>query len=230
MDQLDFCVLIVHTLLIIFVLLRISSKLDKIVKTLENKMNGSVAIQGLDVDRKEKALEVSQEDNVIFVVAGKLGLEAIEDKILILIDKFKSGYECKDCNGSGLYNACECVREGRKYGIGITGKRCTFKDGCDRQQQGDKCRSCNGTGSTLVMPENARAIPTSGVIVSLGPLCTKRRIGERVLFGAHTGYYLPFKGNAKIRCMREDEPLCKIHAIDNNTVLGDFVQIEENQT
>ena len=27
----------------------------------------------------------------------------------------------------------------------------------------------------------------------IGPLVQKRKIGERVLFGAHTGYYLPFK-------------------------------------
>jgi hypothetical protein len=77
------------------------------------------------------------------------------------------------------------------------------------------------------MPENVRAIPTSGVIVSCGPDCKVREVGQRVLFGAHTGYYLPFKGNAKIRAMREDEPLCLIHAVDNNQALGDFLQIDE---
>jgi hypothetical protein len=77
------------------------------------------------------------------------------------------------------------------------------------------------------MPENARAIPTSGVIVSTGPNCQTRKVGERVLFGAHTGYFLPFKGNAKIRAMREDEPLCLIHAIDNSKTLGDFLQVDE---
>lgn len=186
-----------------------------------------------DVDRKPKELEVSQgsdeDKNIIFVVAGKLGLEAIEDKILILIDKFKSGFECKDCNETGTYIACECVRETGTQGIKKNGKTCAFKDACSRQMAGTACNTCHGTGSTLVMPENARAIPTSGVIVSIGPKCSVRKIGERVLFGAHTGYYLPFKGAAKIRCMREDEPLCKILAIDNNSSLGDFIQIEEQQ-
>lgn len=177
---------------------------------------------------KGDALDTTKEDNVIFIVAGKLGLEAIEDKILILIDKFKSGYECKDCNETGIYAGCECTRRG-EYGINSNGKRCAFKDACDRQIIGTTCRTCNGTGSTVIMPENARAIPTSGVIVSIGPLCKIRNIGERVLFGAHTGYYLPFKGAAKIRVMREDEPMCKIHALTNNEVLGDFIQIEEQQ-
>ncbi len=58
----------------------------------------------------------------------------------------------------------------------------------------------------------------------------RTKYGERVLFGAHTGYYLPFKGNAKIRCMREDEPLCLMHAVDSmEQNLGDFLQIEETQ-
>lgn len=183
------------------------------------------------VDRPEQPLNVdtSSAENVIFIVAGKLGLEAIEDKILILIDKFKSGYECKECNATGVYIGCECAIEGR-YGTNSNGKSCRFFDVCQTKLVGAKCRVCNGTGSTLIMPENARSIPTSGVIVSTGPSCKIRKIGERVLFGAHTGYFLPFKGNAKIRCMREDEPLCKIHAIDNTQTLGDFIQIEEQQS
>lgn len=178
-------------------------------------------------DKPLNAIEVStKQDNIIFIVGGKLGLEAIGDKILILIDKFKSGYECKDCNETGIYIACECARAGT-YGIKPSGKVCHFREACDRQTVGATCRTCNGTGSTLKIPETARAIPTSGVIVSIGPGVTKRQIGERVLFGAHTGYFLPFKGNAKIRCMREDEPLCLIFALDTKQQLGEFLQIDE---
>jgi co-chaperonin GroES (HSP10) len=160
-------------------------------------------------------------------VAGKLGLEAVENKILILIDKFKSGTECKDCNETGIYIGCECERAGR-YGVKENGKKCHYKDACDSQTVGSTCKSCRGTGSTIIVPENARAIPTSGIIVSIGPKCTTRAIGERVLFGAHTGYYLPFKGKAKIRCMREDEILCKLLAVDSTVSLGDFIQIEDS--
>lgn len=181
------------------------------------------------VERPQKELEVINTKNTIFIVAGKLGLEATENKILILIDKFKSGYECKDCNETGKYIACECARRD-SFGIKENGKVCGFRDNCGLQIIGETCRTCKGTGTTLIMPENARAIPTSGVIVSVGPLCRTREVGERVLFGAHTGYFLPFKGSAKIRCMREDEPLCKILALDNNQTLGDFLQLEEFQS
>lgn len=186
------------------------------------------ASSGYEQELPSQQLETKESDNVIFIVAGKLGLEAIEDKILVLIDKFKSGYECKDCNETGIFTACECSRRG-EFGVNQNNKTCAFRDACARQQVGTTCRTCNGTGSTLIMPENARAIPTSGVIVSVGPDCKTRAIGERVLFGAHTGYYLPFKGSAKIRVMREDEPMCKIYALNNNEVLGDFIQIEEQQ-
>lgn len=189
------------------------------------------------VERPAAELEVqyNKDENTVFIVAGKLALEAVENKILILIDKFRSGYECKDCNETGIYQTCECERKGTpgRLVYGKIDKACPYCEGIEATREARRnspCKACNGTGSTLIMPENARAIPTSGVIVSVGPLCRVRKIGERVLFGAHTGYYLPFKGNAKIRCMREDEPLCKIHAVDNNLVLGDFIQIEDRQS
>jgi hypothetical protein len=187
------------------------------------------------VDRPEKELDVTTGDNIIFVIAGKIGLEAVENKILILIDKFRSGYECKDCNETGIYVNCECERKetpGRiKYGT--RDKECPYCNGSATERdkrRGATCIACKGTGTTLTMPENARAIPTSGVIVSTGPHVKTRQIGERVLFGAHTGYYLPFKGNAKIRCMREDEILCLIHSLNNGEVLGDFLQVDEIQS
>lgn len=178
----------------------------------------------------QEPLLAKEVDNVIFVIKGQIGLEAIEDKIILLLDPFKSGFECKDCDGTGTYKACECIRAGRELGVNFNGRTCSFKDSCSRQVVGTSCNTCKGRGSTLILPEAAKSIPTSGVIVSVGPLCTKRQIGERMLFGAHTGYFLPFKGSAKLRCMREDEPLCKIHMIDSTKSLGDFVQIEEHLT
>lgn len=179
-----------------------------------------------EVERPEQPLEVENKDNIIFVVAGKLGLEAIEDKILVLIDKFRSGYECKDCAETGIYISCECERQAHP-GQNRLGGVCKYCNGLYQERKGKTCPSCNGTGITIIMPQNARAIPTSGIIVSIGPSCKTRKIGERVLFGAHTGYYLPFKGNAKIRCLREDEPMCLIYALDNNKVFGDFINIED---
>lgn len=181
---------------------------------------------GKSLDRREVTLQTEQKDNAIFVVGGKLGLEAIENKILVLVDKFKSGYECKDCNETGLYVACECARAGR-FGEKDNGKSCFYKDRCSTQVVGEKCKTCNGTGHTIAIPETSKMIPTSGLIVSTGPQCVRRSYGERVVFGAHTGYNLPFKGNSVIRCMREDEPLALLYLVDKETSLSDFIQIDE---
>jgi hypothetical protein len=198
-------------------------------------MTTSISVAAPEMERVEESLKVdtSSVENVIFVVAGKIGLEAVEDKMLILIDKFRSGYECKDCNETGHYINCQCEREGTpgKVKTRLHEKECPYCTGSEvvrnNRRTLDRCTSCNGTGSTLKLPENTRGIPTSGVIVSIGPLCKTRKIAERVLFGSHTGYFLPFKGNAKIRCMREDEILCKVYSVMNNEVLGDFLEIEE---
>lgn len=166
-------------------------------------------------------------------MGGFLTLEAIEDRIIIMLDAYKSGYECKDCDGTGIFKACECMRASGILGEKANGKSCNadIRAKCSTQTEGTPCKTCNGTGSTLVVPQTARAIPTSGKIVSVGPRCKTRVIGERVLFGSHTGYFLPFKGNAQLRSMREDEPLCLLSLSTDEhkeVAMGDFMEIDEN--
>lgn len=170
--------------------------------------------------------EVDEEKNLVLVVGGKIALRAIEDKIIILLDKFKSGYECSMCGGSGEGRRCiDCTN-----GVNSRGFKCKVCDGNPDRWIGGVCPQCKGKGSTIIIPDSAKALPTSGTIVSIGPDCTKRKIGQRVVFGAHVGFFLPFKGNVRLRMMREYEPLCELFLIDadNNEVLGDFLQIDEN--
>jgi hypothetical protein len=154
---------------------------------------------------------------------GRIGLEATHDKIIVKLDPFRSGYECKTCGGSGIERACDCGD-----GKNRLGGTCKLCGGEPTKYAGQTCRVCKGVGSSIILPESAKALPTSGRIVSTGPECKVRRVGERVLFGAHTGYALPFKGNVILRCMREYEPLCKIHAIEKDIAMGDFMSIEES--
>lgn len=162
-------------------------------------------------------------DNVVFIVAGHLALEATEDKIIIQLDPFRSGYECKTCNGTGTQSVCSrCNGTGKDRFEQL----CPV---CNGQPFISKdCPDCKGVGASIVVPESAKALPTSGRIVSAGPLCTKRQVGERVLFGAHTGYFLPFKGNIRLRIMREHEVMCKIYGIEKDIQLGDFMVFEED--
>jgi hypothetical protein len=169
-------------------------------------------------------------ENVIFIIAGQIGVEAIEDRIFVLLDKYKSGSECKMCDGTGIWISCECEKRGTpgRYSVGNIDRECRICEGKFAEQVGTKCIACKGHGSLIIIPDSAKSIPTTGVIVSTGPKCKTRKIGERVVYGAHTGYYIPFKGNATIRAMREDEPLGLIHSIDRNLAMSDFLQIEDS--
>lgn len=170
--------------------------------------------------------EVDEEKNLVLVVGGKIALQATEDKIIILLDKFKSGFECSFCGGDGRGRRCvDCIN-----GVNSRGFKCKICDGEPDRWIGKTCPQCKGKGSTIIIPDSAKALPTSGTIVSVGPECKKRKVGERVVFGVHTGFFLPFKGNVRLRLMREYEPLCLLYLLDTDDkeVLGDFLQLDEN--
>ena len=173
--------------------------------------------------QKQGAVSFDKEKNFVYAVQGKIALEATEDKIVILLDKFKTGFECSECAGTGVLQQCSC-----RTGTNRFGSTCTKCNGEPMSFAGKDCPICKGRGTSIIIPESSKSLPTSGIIVSAGPQCTKREVGERILFGAHTGYYLPFKGNVRLRIMREHEPLCLIHMLDNgDEVLGDFIYHEE---
>lgn len=169
--------------------------------------------------------QVDEEKNLVLVVGGKIALRATEDKIIILLDKFRSGYECSMCGGDGQGKRCvDC-----KNGVSARGFKCKVCEGNPDRWIGKSCPQCKGRGSTIIIPDSAKSLPTSGIIVSIGPECKKRKVGQRVVFGAHVGFFLPFKGNVRLRMMREYEPLCELFLLDtkDTDVLGDFLQIDE---
>jgi co-chaperonin GroES (HSP10) len=180
--------------------------------------------------------------NVISLEDVGVSMQAIEDKIIILVDQWKSGYECKECGGSGKVESTinpEILRT---------------------------CDACKGKGQTLVIPDSAKSLPSTGVVVSMGPATqymqakkaverAKKReweskvivppndyvlgveeaesmlkeiaiqIGTRVVFGVHVGTKVPIKGNIKLVIMREKEPLCVVFGND----IGDKEIIDFSQ-
>jgi co-chaperonin GroES (HSP10) len=180
----------------------------------------------LDPNSNDEIAVIAKNTNIVYTVANKIAVEAVEDKIIVRLDEFKSGYECKTCGGSCIEPPCVCGGTG----INRLGGVCKSCNGSPDQYAGKECRACKGVGSTLVLPESAKALPSSGRIVSCGPNCSTRKVGERILFGVHTGYFLPFKGNVRLRIMRETEVLCKIYMVDATEkamALGDFLTVEE---
>ena len=188
---------------------RATASADSIDITIAQKATEEVASE---VEKEQIA-----EDNTVFIVQGKIALEAVEDKIIIMLDPFKTGYECKACDGTGIEKVCNICNGSGKNRFDMTCQAC---EGEPHKYEGQTCRACKGVGASLIIPESAQSLPTSGRIVSVGPDVKKRKVGERYLFGVHVGYFLPFKGNIRLRCMREHEVLCRIYSLDKSYAIS----------
>jgi co-chaperonin GroES (HSP10) len=91
---------------------------------------------------------------------GELKFEAFGDRIIVKQDEFKSGYECEDCGGSGYSKLNPNIR----------------------------CRTCDGRGALLVIPEVSERRPTTGQIVSIGPAVKYLKVGQCVMFSSFAGH------------------------------------------
>lgn len=169
--------------------------------------------------RKEKESQITFDGaNVAQLTDLGINLEAIEDKIIILLDRYKSGYECKECDGKG-----------------------TVRQKIGREDVDVQCPTCRGIGHTVIIPQNAKSLPTSGIVVSLGEgtkamkafvakdkeafdAC-KIKIGTRVIMSPHVGTMLPFKGNVRLKIVREHEPLAIMYGAD--TAARDFLEYDK---
>lgn len=180
----------------------------------------------MPIDLKQDSL------NVIDLSDIGVSMQAIEDKIIILVDGYKSGYECKTCSGTGRVES-------------------NIAEGMIRS-----CDDCKGKGTTLHIPDTAKSLPSTGVVVSMGPkteymLAKKKlkplqdaletlkmytvdydavyialktaksemdnilvQLGTRVVFGVHVGTKIPIKGDIKLTIMKEKEPLCVVFGSD----------------
>jgi co-chaperonin GroES (HSP10) len=158
---------------------------------------------------KDKVYIEVGENRVIINDAIALDI-VMGDNIMILEDQFKSGYECRECDGVGtkIVSCLKCEGSG-EGGVDNTGMiPCGLCDGKGSREV--SCKFCNGKGATLEVPESSKSRPTSGTIVACGPDARTLVLGERVAYSGHTGHLLPFKGNNRLRIMREREPFCRI--------------------
>ena len=135
---------------------------------------------------------------------------ALTEKILVSIDIFKSGYECRECKGKGKIE----VKQGRDE---------TYV----------KCAKCNGTGVWLELPQNSKNQPTTGVIVSMGKKAEIElakedvHIGDRILFGAYAGTMIPTKNGLAFKYMDWNLGVVKIEGADEMSSFDFILQADE---
>ena len=108
-----------------------------------------------------------------------LGFIAMGDRVVVEEDKFRSGYECRTCDGEEKVSCPKC--DGR--GVSTVGGVCKV---CDGSKQ-TVCPACNGKGASIVVPQNAQMRPTSGTVVSAGKDCAELIEGDRVIYARFAG-------------------------------------------
>ncbi len=174
------------------------------------------------------------------------------DKLLVAVDIFKSGYECKTCKGTGVLEIhCPCEdtsRPGYKYSLeqlksisntlGAVVENERAKMICPScngdyisSRKEETCAACKGLKTLLHMPDQSKSSPTTGVIVSLGPMVNpilNFHNHDRVLFGQYTGVMIPTKAlGVTFKVIRDIEVLCTIKGGEDLAVF-DFITIDKD--
>lgn len=167
------------------------------------------------------------------------------DNILVSVDIYKSGYECKECKGVGrIKSHCSCEdtdRPGFRYtnsqleefqntlGVIVTDTRahilCPSCSGDYITHRVDApCAACGGKGALIYIPDQSKVLPTTGVIVSVGSSANPEfKCGMRVLFGAYTGVMIPTKApGIAFKVIRDIQILCEIEGGEDMAAF-DFV-------
>ena len=182
-----------------------------------------------DSNRAKSCQEIVLNDsNEVTFPGYPYGFRALNEKILVSIDIFKSGYECKTCLGKKrVQTHCACEdhdRPGFKYSndqLGYVseslgenvaaGRRevvCPECEGAYLSRRADtECPECHGIGALLVLPESSKNLSTTGVIVSMGKKAAKElekediHLGDRALFGAYAGTMVPTQAGLMFKYM-----------------------------
>lgn len=194
--------------------------------------------------------------NVAEIQELGISLMAVEDKIIVMHDDYKSGYECKTCKAKGYLEGCGFCADTGKDRFDQPCKNCKGEG----KNLKITCPDCKGKQVWLEIPQTAKSLPTTGVVLSMGPETpamkkTKEildyqnsdlvipqniidkakkelneipiRLGTRVIFGPHVGTMIPFKGNIKLKIMRVHEPLAVMFGKD--AAARDFIDYETEQ-
>lgn len=139
-------------------------------------------------------------ENIVWV--GAAGFEADNDRLIILQDDYRSGYECPECLDKNkrtiggkevstvVCPSCDGTKLRPKAGNPNLQVKCSECEG----EGWVVCPTCNGKGGTIVVAENAKGRPTTGTIVSIGPDVKNRNRGDKVIYPSFAGHAYDLTG------------------------------------
>lgn len=165
-----------------------------------------------------------EQKNLFTVVGGTLLIEALGDRVIILEDRFRTGYECKECDGEGHVDAPCSFCKGSGYEdetATILCRMCRPTMAGETSSGKQRCPTCNGRGALIVVPQDSERRPSSGIIQSCGPECKILKVGDRVMYSNFAGHAINFKQKTVMRIMKEHEVQAKLYGTEN---LGKIVK------
>jgi hypothetical protein len=147
---------------------------------------------------------------------GVLTMEAFNDRMLVVEDEFRSGYECPDCVGKKKIKSpeleelvCESC-DGSGKSIISKEARCSACRGSGRTL----CATCQGKGGVIVVAEASERRPTTGTVVSIGEEVHGIERGESVIYTSFSGHVydleLPGGETIVIRVIQKPDILAKV--------------------
>jgi co-chaperonin GroES (HSP10) len=144
------------------------------------------------------------------------------DRICLRRDVMESQYVCKACSGEGfLENASMCLtcsgsaREtvrAQQGWVTVPCRSCQVL-GYEKQKPYscglERCEKCSGSGwkGGIVIPEQSQSSAVTGVVVSVGPMVTHWKIGDRLVFSRFAGHTLDVSKTESFIWMHEKEPI-----------------------
>jgi hypothetical protein len=140
-------------------------------------------------------------------------IEARTSNIVVAVDIFKSGYECKTCKGTGAITTFEFIP-----GQGQVPDEIIV------------CEDCHGKGALLHLADESKSLPCTGVVVSVGPLIENKEslLYKRVLFGPHSGRFIPIsKAGVLMKIMDQREATAFIYGGEDLAAF-DFIDIDKD--
>lgn len=139
-------------------------------------------------------------------------LKARGSSIIVNVDLFKSGYECKTCKGTG-----KLTRKG------------DFIPGEGSKIEEIKCEDCKGIGHLLVLADETKSLPCTGVVVSMGTGVDNNdlHLYDRVIFGPYSGRFIPIsKAGVMMKIMDQREATAVVLGGEDLAAF-DFIDIEK---
>ena len=159
----------------------------------------------------------------VVVIKDKLAIQSTGDRIWVLRDQFKSGYECTTCKGSRYVGACElCLGSGE-----VKKQECRSCKGNGKKE----CPDCQGKGvksGGLIVPETSQKPPETGTILSCGPDVVDFKEGDHVVYSSYAGTELNFKGAGRMRVLVPKEVLGLVFGLNSEGETIGFIEPDQD--